>query len=72
MRSASGKTGTENQNTHFVFSTFVQKGHCLRDKVENYCTAGQGTDDNMAHRNARWVPTAINTHSDNVILIFFR
>ena len=36
--------------THILCSvTFFRKSCRLWDNVEKYCTAGQGTDDNMAH-----------------------
>jgi len=37
--------------------------------VEKYCTAGQATDDNMAH--AHCIPKATDTHLEYVILIPF-
>ena len=43
----------------------------LRDNVEKYCRAGQTTDDNMAMRNACWIPKSTNTHSECVTRIAF-
>jgi hypothetical protein len=37
--------------------------------VENYCRAGQATDDNMAHAHYMWVPKATYTHSEYVTFI---
>jgi hypothetical protein len=37
----------ENQNTLFVFNNFFFS--FVRGSVEKYCTAGQDTNDNMAH-----------------------
>ena len=47
----SDKKITENGNTHFISSNFFfsRKLFLLRYNVEKYCTAGQTTDDNMAH-----------------------
>jgi hypothetical protein len=35
------------------------------------CTAGQGSDENMEHRIACWIPKAINTHSEYAIFNTF-
>jgi hypothetical protein len=39
----------EKIKTHILYSIIFRKSCRLRDKVEKYCTAGQATDDNMAH-----------------------
>jgi len=39
----------ENQNTRFRFNNFFQTSCHLWDNVEKYGTAGQATDDKMAH-----------------------
>ena len=40
----------EKIKTHILCSvTFFRKSYRLWDNVEKYCTAGQATDDNMAH-----------------------
>jgi len=39
--------------------------------VEKYCTAGQLTNDTMAHVIACRIPKSINTHSEYVKLIAF-
>jgi len=39
--------------------------------VEKYFTAGQATDDNMAHARCMWITKSTNTHSEYVILIDF-
>jgi uncharacterized membrane protein YraQ (UPF0718 family) len=40
----------ETINIHILCSiTFFRKMYRLWDNVEKYCTAGQATDDNMAH-----------------------
>jgi len=46
MGNVSDKCCRENQNTHFVFSEFFEN---LVIYVKKYCTAGQATDENMAH-----------------------
>jgi len=35
---------------HFMFIIFLRKSCRSWDNVENYCTAGQATDDNTAHK----------------------
>jgi len=40
----------EKIKTHILCSiTLFRKSCCLWDNVENYCRAGQTTDENMAH-----------------------
>jgi hypothetical protein len=47
----------------------------LRDKVEKYCRAGQAANNSVLviwhMHTARWMPKAIDTHSEYVILIPF-
>jgi hypothetical protein len=43
----------------------------LCDNVEKYCTAGQATDDIMAHTTACWIRIATNTNLEYVILTAF-
>jgi len=41
---------SEKTKTHILRSkTIFRKSYRLWDNVEKYCTAGQATDDNMAH-----------------------
>jgi len=51
MKNVSDKSCRENKNSHFVFKYlfFFRKSCLLGDNVEKYCTAGQATNDNMAH-----------------------
>ena len=50
--------------------TFIFRRSCrLWDSVRKYCRAGQTIIDNMAH--AFWIPKAVITHSEYVILIAF-
>jgi len=49
MRNVSGKRCRGYQNTHFVFINVFRKSCRLYENVEKYYTAGQATDDNMAH-----------------------
>jgi len=39
--------------------------------VKKYFTAGQATDDDMAHAMACWIPKATNTNKDCVTRIHF-
>jgi len=60
----------ERVKTHFMFNNifFFRKSFRLWDNVDIYCRAGQATVDK---RVACWIPKAINTHCDYVILIAF-
>jgi len=49
MRSISEENFRENQNTYFTFNNFFQGLIIYEIMWEKYCTAGQATDDNMAH-----------------------
>jgi len=49
MRIASDQSCRENQNTIFSQDFFFENGVLLLDNVGKYCTAGQATDNNMAH-----------------------
>ena len=51
MRNASERSCGGNQYTHLMFNSFIspRKSCSLWDNVQNYCTVGQATDDNMAH-----------------------
>jgi len=55
MKNVSDKICKENQNSHFMFSSFFffRKSYRLWDNVEKYDTARQITDGNMAH--AHWL-----------------
>jgi hypothetical protein len=48
-KNVSDKSCREHQNTHFMFNNFVQKFGPLMRYVAKYRTAGQTTDDNVAH-----------------------
>jgi hypothetical protein len=58
----------EKIKTHFMFNNFFfpQNGRHLWDNLEKYCTAGQGTDDCVAHCIACWIPKATDTHSEYI------
>jgi hypothetical protein len=76
MKNVSDKPCRENQNAHFIFSTFfffLQKSCHLWDNVEKCSTAGQSTDDNIIWRMriACWITKATETHTGFVILIAF-
>ena len=51
MRNISDKVRGENENKYFMFSNLFlfSKIVPLGDNVENYGTAGEATDDKMAH-----------------------
>jgi hypothetical protein len=53
MRNVSDKSCRENQNTLFVFSNifFFENRAVYEIMWKKYCTAGQTTDDNMAHEH---------------------
>jgi len=55
------KSCKENQNTHFVFNNLFRESCLLLGNVEQYCRAGQATDDNMVHAHSMLVPKATNT-----------
>jgi hypothetical protein len=56
----------EKIKAHFVFiNLFFSKMCCLSDNVVKYCTAGQTTDDNMAHAHC----VLDNSGSEYVTLI---
>ena len=59
MRNVSDKRFRETQNTHFVSCKFFPK----RDNVENFDTARQTTEDNIARRMRfiRWITKITNT-----------
>ena len=43
------KRDRETRDTHFMFSDFFFKSCSFWDYLETHCSAGQATDDNMAH-----------------------
>ena len=73
MNNISGKCCIETRNIYFMFnSPFFRKSCRFWGDVENYCRAGQTTDDNMAH--VRSVPDKQSynyTHSFCVTLFAF-
>ena len=69
MRNVSHKICRENQNAHLCSVTYFRKSFHLWDNVENYCRAGQATDDNM--HIVCWTPKATNMRSEYVTLIIF-
>jgi len=59
-----------NQNTYSMFKKVFFLLYCrLCGNVENYCRAGQATDDYMGH--ICWIPKATTTLSEYVILLLF-
>jgi hypothetical protein len=73
MRNVSDKSCRENQNTHFMFSTFFLKIVPFMIYCAKYGTAGQATDVNIIWGMcfACWITNATDTHSEYVILIAF-
>ena len=71
----SGKSCSENLDTHFMFNNFFffRKPYRLWDNVEKYSRAGQATNDNIIWRIriAYLLTKATNTDSESVILITF-
>jgi len=70
MRSVSGKSGTENQNIHFMLNNFFFRQLCsLWHNGTKYCTARHATDDNTVHAHRildtqgyKYTLTICNTH----------
>jgi len=40
---------TQNPNPHFMLNYLKKKNHAVDEIMWKYCTAGQATDDNVAH-----------------------
>jgi hypothetical protein len=74
MRSVSGRSCRENQNTHFMLNNVFLKAYHLCNNVENYGRARQATDDNImwSMRFACRITKATNTHSEYVVPIAFQ
>ena len=49
MRKGSYKSCRESQNTPFIFNNFLSENHAVYDKLEEFCTAEQATDDSKTH-----------------------
>ena len=57
----------EKIKTHILYSvTFFRKSCRLWENVEKYCTAGQATDENIAHAQCMMALKAINAHTQVV------
>jgi hypothetical protein len=70
MRNVSDRICRENQNTHFIFNSFLFRKSCrLSVNVEEYGRVRQATDDSMIARMrlACWISKATDTQN---ILIF--
>jgi hypothetical protein len=65
IRNVSYKTCRENQNIHFMFTSF-RKSYRLWDNVEKYREAKDATDDNTfgAMRFARWTSNSTRVHTE--------
>ena len=72
MRNVSEKF-VEKIKTHILCSvTLFKKGAACEIKWKNIVESDKEQTTIWRMRIARWLPRAKNTHSDNVILIFFR
>jgi hypothetical protein len=74
MRNVSNKMCRENQNTFLMFNNVLFRKPCrLWDNVEEYCRAGQDTDDHkiINLRFACQITYATNTHLEYVIRMAF-
>jgi len=58
MRNVSNKSFKGNQNKHFLELS-------VYEKVEKFCTAGQATDDNMAHAHCM-LDTKVYKHTPRI------
>jgi hypothetical protein len=63
----------ENKKVHSIAFLFSENLAVYEKMCEEYCRAGQATDDNIIRRMrfACWVPKATNKHSGYAILIVF-
>jgi len=67
MRNVSAQSCTQNQNTHFVLNNFFFTKVVSRNNVDNYCTAGQATDDSKIRRMRFALDNKGFKHSEYVI-----
>ena len=68
MRTVSGKSCRENQNTPYTFNNLFLISYRLLENVEKYVRARQATDDNIicSTRNGCWITKVTNTHLEYV------
>jgi hypothetical protein len=67
MRNTSDNSRTANQNTHFMSNKFIFRKSCrLWGNVEKYSTAGQATDETMAHAHCMLDTQGYKTHTQNM------
>ena len=72
MRNASDKSCRENQNTRFMSNNVFFENRAVYEIMwKNIVVLGKPQITIWSMRIACWVPTATNTHSDNVTLISF-
>jgi hypothetical protein len=72
IRNVSDESCRENQNTHFVCSTFFPPEICaVGNNVGKYSRAGQATDGDMAHARCVTGDVRLQIQSDYVIPIAF-
>ena len=72
VRNIPDKSCTENQNTHFVFNKLFFENRVVCEIVwKNFVEPDRPPMKIWRMGNACWIPKAINTHSEYVILIAF-
>jgi hypothetical protein len=72
MRNVTDKSCTENQNTHFVFSTMFPKIlRFLRKTLKNFVERGRSQMTIRRMRIVGWMNKATNIHSEYIIRIAF-
>ena len=63
MRNVSGKSRTENQNTHFMLNNFILGKSCVYKMWENIVEPDRPQMTIWRMRMSRYVPKATNTHT---------
>jgi len=71
MRNVSGKCCREDQNTHFVFSSFLENGAVYEIMCKGIVVQGNPQVMIRRMRTACWIPKATNTYSGCVIRTAF-
>jgi hypothetical protein len=72
MRNVLGKSCRENQNTHFMFDNIFFKNRTVNEIMRKNTLEPDRPQMTMwCICNARWMPKAINTHSEYVTVIAF-
>ena len=66
MRNVSGKSRTENQNTHFMLNNFILGKSCVYKMWENIVEPDRPQMTIWRMRMSRYVPKATNTHTHTI------